>query len=195
MAKKSNSRGAALASQLRAQVAKAKPQTASVRLAIPEIAPDFVFEFEAKRIPIQSWLMSGFLPESMARMILSVRTPEAFERIEDDAAAAVDEMSVDEQIALIEFQKKVATEVCVSPKLVYRDATAEDEIDLRDPAFADIADKLIKALYAYAMGLSPAVPVATTTGEDTTVEAVETFPEKPEFPNAGKPGATVRPAA
>ena len=189
---RTNSRGAALAAQLRTQVAGLTVATQLVRLPIPEIEEGFVFEFEAKRIDINSLLMSGALPESMARTILEIRTPEAAERVADEARTAAEKMTVEEQLQLIEFQKRIAIEVCYEPKLVYRPVIAANEIDLREVPFAD---KLIRALYAYGMGLSPAVPVARTDGGETTVQAVEEFRGGAELSDTLAHGAPVRTAA
>ena len=192
MNRNSNPRNYALATQFRQQAAKIKPVTALVKLPIPSIADGFVFEFVARRIDIASMLMAGTLPESMARMILEIRTPDAVAKIEEEAQIEAEQMGAKEQLDLLQFQKKIALQVCVEPQLVFRDVVDPGEIDLRGIEFAD---KLIAALYGYAMGLSPAVPVVTTDGGETTVAAVETFPPKPEFSDAGADGAAVRQAA
>jgi hypothetical protein len=191
--KKYSSRGYALATQFRQQLAKVKPQTAIIKLAIPEIAVDFVFEFEAQRPNVQSMLVAGVLPESLARTILEINSPDAAAKVAEDAAEEVDRMSVEEQIRLFEFQRKIAIETCVNPKLVFRDVIDPNEIDLRTVPFAD---KLISALYRYGMtGLAPGVPVATMDGGETTVAAVETFPDGAELPNDRDDGQVVSQAA
>lgn len=189
---RTGSRGAALAANFRAAAAAIVVPTQIVRLPIPEIEEGFIFEFEARRIDINSLLMSGALPEAMARTILEIRTPEAAERIVDEARQEAERMTVEEQLQLIEFQKRIAVEVCHEPKLVYRPVCAANEIDLREVSFAD---KLIRALYAYAMGLSPAVPVATVDGGETTVAAVEEFRDGVKLSDARAAGAPVRATA
>ena len=186
------SRGAALAALLRGQVQAYEPPTATVRLPIPEISEEFIFEFEAQRIDIHSLLMSGVLPESLARTILEIRSPEAMDRALGEARREVERMTVQQQLDLVEFQRRIALEVCRAPRLVYRPVCAADEIDLREVPFAD---KLIRALYAYAMGLSPAVPVPTIDGGETTVTAVEEFRQGAELSDAGAAGAPVRAVA
>ncbi|TXH50669.1 MAG: hypothetical protein E6Q97_19970 [Desulfurellales bacterium] len=186
---RTNSRGAALAAQLRTQIHALPVATTLVRLPIPEIAEGFIFEFEARRVDINSLLMGGAIPESLARTILEIRTPEAAERVAEEARAEAERMPVEEQLQLIEFQKRIAIEVCHEPKLVYRPVCAANEIDLREVPFAD---KLIRALYGYAMGLSPAVPVARTDGGETTVDAVEEFLKDTEFLDDRAHGAPVR---
>ncbi len=192
MTDRTGSRGAALAANFRAAAAAVLVPTQFVRLPIPEIEAGFVFEFEARRIDINSLLMSGALPENMARTILEIRTPEAAERIVEEARKEAEKMTVEEQLSLIEFQKRIACEVCHEPKLVYRAVRAANEIDLREVPFAD---KLVRALYAYGMGLSPAVPVATVDGGETTVAAVEEFRDGAKLPHAGATGAAVRATA
>lgn len=182
-------KGGSLASQLMAQAAAHQSETAFVRLPIPDITPDFVFEFQARRVNIQSMLVAGVLPESLARMILEIRTPDAMAKIEEDAGLEAETMSAEDQFKVLEFQRRIAFEVCADPVLVLHEPAAKNEVDLRTIPFAD---KLVRALYSYAMGLSVGVPVATTEGGETTVEAVETFHQVPELPHAHTDGASVR---
>lgn len=182
-------KGGSLASQLMAQAAAHQSETAFVRLPIPEIAPDFVFEFQARRVSIQSMLVAAILPESLAKMILEIRTPDAVAKIEEDASLEAESMSTEDQFKILEFQRTIACEVCADPVLVIHEPKQKNEVDLRTIPFAD---KLVKALYSYAMGLSPAVPVPTTEGGETTVEAVETFHQVPELPDPRTDGASVR---
>lgn len=169
-------KGAAMAAQFKAQAAKVIEATSvDVRLPIPAIAPDFVFEFVGRRIDFNSMLMAGELPESFARQILEAKRQElppdkdaALEKAMEKAMA----LSVEEKQENIEFQKTVAQRVCLSPRLVFREAVDDDEIDLRGVPFSG---DLIIALFEWAMDLSPEVPVKLVDGEETTVKAVENF--------------------
>lgn len=183
----SKSKAALLAAQFREQTEKAFEQNwrKEVSLPIPAIAPDFVFTFIAQRVDITSLLYNGQLPETFAKQILASRKEATRE---DLAEEFLDEASAEEKQASLDFQVRIAQEVCFAPKLVFRDPESEEEIDLRTLPFSG---NLIIALFNYAMGLSPDVPVATLDGGETTVKAVETFPDGlsgGELPGAGSDG-------
>lgn len=179
-------RAAALAAQFRRNLSQVAPKTATVRLPIPDIAPDFVFEFVAKRVDIESMLYAGMLPERLALTLMAQR-----DEAGGDAEATAARMTAQEQLAMLDFQRRIACEVCVEPRLVFRAPENDGEIDLREIPYAG---NLIVALFTYAMNLSPDVPVATATGE-TTVEAVESFRDEPALHDAGDNGKAVRPAS
>lgn len=168
--KQNGNRAAALAAQFKKQAKAITSQTVEVKLPVPEIAPDFVFEFIGRRVDIMSMLYSGVLPESLARTLLEKRRAAGLS--DDSAVEIAEEMSAEEQLAILDFQRKIACEVCVAPKLVFRDTVSAEEIDLRD---WEHAGKLIVALFNYAMKLSPDVPVATTDGGAEPLKAVESF--------------------
>ena len=175
-----NSRGIRYAAQFKKRIAAVAPPTTIVHLPIPSIAPDFVFEFEARRVSIESMLYSGALPEKLALTLIG-----------HQETSAPAELSGAEQLQILEFQRRIACEVCVSPRLVFRDATSDDEVDLRDVPYSG---NIIVALFQYAMNLSPDVPVATQSGE-TTVDAVERFRQQSALPDDGDHGAPVRSSA
>lgn len=168
--KQNGNRAAALAAQFKKQTKAIATQTIEVKLPIPEIAPDFVFEFIGRRVDIMSMLYSGVLPESLARTLLEKR--QAAGLSDDNAVEIAEGMSANEQLAILDFQRKIACEVCVAPKLVFREAASAEEIDLRE---WEHAGKLIVALFNYAMQLSPDVPVATTDGGAEPLKAVQSF--------------------
>lgn len=185
-----NEKAAALAAQFRTQTDKAIAEqwTREVSLPIPSIAPDFVFQFVARRIDATSMLYAGELPEHFTRLILGDA---------DDVGDAAEprRVSAEEKRAALEFQVKIAQEVCMAPKLVFGDPKDETEIDLRQLPFSG---NLILALFNYAMNLSPDVPVKTTEGGSTSLAAVETFPagtRGAQLPGAGDVGANVGPIA
>lgn len=189
----SKSRAAELAAQFKQQTEKAFEQNwrKEVKLPIPSIAPDFVFEFIAQRVDITSLLYNGQLPENFAKQILANRKEATRDEI---AQEFLDEASAEEKKASLDFQVKIAQEVCFAPKLVLREPQSDEEIDLRTLPFSG---NLIIALFNYAMGLSPDVPVATTDGGQTSLKAVETFPDGvpgSELPGAGGDGAESRPS-
>lgn len=174
-------RAAALAAQFKAQAEKyQEAATAEVSLPIPSIAPDFVFHFVGRRVDMNSLLIAGELPESMARKILDAKREDLSADKEEQLQRALDEaaqLTLEEKQANIEFQKRIALKVCLEPKLVFHEPKDETEIDLRDVPYAG---ELIVALFSWAMELSPGVPVATTEGKETTVDAVENFsPQSP----------------
>lgn len=170
--KQNGNRAAALAAQFKKQTKAIATQTIEVKLSIPEIAPDFVFEFVARRVDIMSMLYSGVLPESLARTLLEKRQAAGLANIDESAVEIAEGMSANEQLAILDFQRKIACEVCVAPKLVFREAASAEEIDLRE---WEHAGKLIVALFNYAMQLSPDVPVATTDGGAEPLKAVQSF--------------------
>jgi hypothetical protein len=194
----SRNRAAQLAAQFKQQTEKAFEQNwrKEVSMPIPTIAPGFVFTFIAQRVDITSLLYNGQLPETFAKQILANRREASREEIAEDF---LNEASAEEKKASLDFQVKIAQEVCYAPKLVFHDPENEEEIDLRKLPFSG---NLIIALFNYAMGLSPDVPVATTDGGQTSLKAVETFPEglqRGELPGAGpdspEPGAGRKRAA
>lgn len=167
------SRAANLAAQFRTQATAVveKDWRALVDLPIPTIAKDFVFRFVAQRVDFTSMLYGGLLPESFARSILDRRERAQNNKdFEDDFEKNAD---YEEKKGALEFQLKIAQLVCCEPKLVMRPAENEEEYDISDLPFSG---DLIVALFNYAMGASPGVPVETTKGE-TTLKAVETFRE------------------
>lgn len=170
-------RAAALAAQFKSQAAKIEETaTAEVRLPIPSVASDFVFEFIGRRIDLNSLLIAGQLPEAYARKLLGAKLDDMPADKEAQLQRAIEEanqMTADERKANLDFQRDVALKVCVAPRLVFREAQGDDEIDLREIPWSG---DLIAALFQWAMSLSPEVPVAQTDGEETTVAAVETFP-------------------
>lgn len=164
-------RGASLAAKLRSQVDKVTEAKwrAAVRLPIPAIGPDFVFEFVAQRIDFTSMLYAGLLPDAFARAILGSR--ERAQSEQDVADEFMNNASHEEKLGSLEWQLKIAQEVCFEPRLVMRDVQSDSEFDLRTMPFSG---DLIIALFNYAMGLSPEIPVQTEGGQ-TTLHDVETF--------------------
>lgn len=189
----SKARAAALAAQFRSQSQKvlAENWTKEVALPVPSVAPDFVFTFIAQRVDLTSLLYGGQLPETFAKQILANRREQTQEEVAEEF---LDDSTAEQKQAALDFQVKIAQEVCLAPKLVFREPQSDEEIDLRSLPFSG---NLIIALFNYAMGLSPDVPVALTNGGETTVKAVETFPDgapRVEFSDAGQDGAGSGPA-
>lgn len=170
MSKQNGSRAKELAAQFKQGARKAVDETwtKQVRLPIPSIAPDFVFEFVAKRVDLATMMYAGQLPDFFSRQIL-LRRQDA-----SDVAAELQEESLEEKKASLDLMVKLALAVCAEPKLVLRDPVDDSEVDLREWPFSG---NIIEALFRYAMGLSPDVPVEMTDGGETTVKAVETFPD------------------
>jgi hypothetical protein len=186
MSKPNGTRAMALAQQFKQQTARVieEKYRVEVKLPIPSIAPDFVFEFVAQRVDVTSLLYNGQLPETFAKQILGARREarsedEITQEFLDDATAA-------EKQAALDFQIKIAQEVCYAPKLVFREPVNDEEIDVRTLPFSG---NLIIALFNYAMGLSPDVPVGLTDGTTTTVEAVSNFPDGAQGPQSARAGA------
>lgn len=167
-------RAAALAAQFKQQSQKALAEqwTAEVNLPIPSIAPDFVFTFVAQRIDITSLLYAGELPEAFTKIVFGDRKEKKSR--EELAEEFLDENSAEEKKASLQFQIEIAQQVCREPKLVFADPQDDTEVDLRKLPFSG---NLIIALFNYAMGLSPDVPVKTLDGGATTLRAVEKFPD------------------
>jgi hypothetical protein len=220
----SKSRGAAMAAQFKTNAAKVVEENweRPARIHIPAIAPDFYFEFIARRVDITSLLYSGELPESFSNQVLRANVaPGDREAAQERAEEMQAQMTPEDRKASLDFQVKLAKQVCVAPRLMFVDAeraelekkereltaavnkvrdddpmrhalmievgdvmarrtrfemlaAADDTLDLSDVPFSG---DLIIALFNYAMGLSPDVPVATTDGGQTTLQAVETFPD------------------
>lgn len=229
-----------MAAQFRSNAVKVteKVWERPARIHIPAIAPDFFFEFIARRIDITSLLYSGELPESFSNQVLARSNKQLSEdekaRLEAEYA---ENQTAEDKAASIAFQVKLAKQVCAAPRLMFVAAEraeyekkhhgimavaakVADDDPLRNDLLMQIADlsarrasfenlaadegtldlsdipfsgDLIIALFNYAMGLSPDVPVPTTDGGETTIKAVETFPDGipgAEPVNAGANGAT-----
>lgn len=220
----STSRGAAMAAQFKANASKVVSENweRPARIHIPTIAPDFYFEFIARRIDITSLLYSGELPESFSNQVLRANVaPGDRAAAEERAAEMQEQMTPEDRKASLDFQVKLAKQVCVAPRLMFvaaeraelekktnevkaiflksaeddpirndlmieiaeisrqraifeQLAGSDDTLDLTDIPFSG---DLIIALFNYAMGLSPDVPVRTTDGGVTDLKAVETFPD------------------
>jgi hypothetical protein len=179
MSKIQKSRAAALAAQFKDNANRALKETwtREVKLPIPSIAPDFVFEFVAQRVDITSLLYNGQLPETFAKQLLEARSDGSREQVEREF---IDNATAEEKKASLDFQIKIAQEVCREPKLVFHDPTSDEEIDLRTLPFSG---NLIIALFNYAMGLSPDVPVETEGGAQP-LKAVESFRDGAALPDA-----------
>lgn len=179
-------RGADLAAQFRKQTAVARKE---VDLPIPGIpgSPDFRFRCILRRIDVLTLIRHSVLPDRMKRTILGLKSEEQVADLQTAADAAarerVAEMTIDDLEAIRAFQREVAQKTCLAPKIVYEDSDDAAAINL-SPEECEFGHQIVEALYNYAMGLSPDVPVATMDGGETTVAAVEEFPQ-------GVPGGAV----
>jgi len=179
-------RATTLADQFNQKVAdRRKP----VDLPIPAIAPDFVFTFVPKRIDVLRTVYKGGLPEHLINQILGKNQPEKLAEVkamaEEVAAAEVERMTMGDQLAMMDFMRQVAAEVCLEPRIVYEATDDPGAVNLSDSGFVD---EIVNALYGYAMGLSPDVPVKTEKGEVNLAE-VETFRSDPALSDTGHNGA------
>ena len=141
-------------------VAPAAPITAEITLA--------GFTFLGKRPPLKLWISSGRLPQGFVRQVMEVK-----EGLRDEVD--VDSLSTSDQMLLVDFQRRVILESVVDPKIVDGLAQNDDEVSLIDllEVFPDIINEFVN----WAVRGCPGIPVQTTDGEGTSVEALETFSE------------------
>lgn len=130
------------------------------------------FRFIGRRIPLQSWIRAGKLPQAILRQIFSN---------EGDIEIIPTELSADEVIQSIEFQRECVCTAVVEPKIVAHDQPlADDEI-----GYADLClqmPELVEAIISWAIAGSPGVPVKTKEGE-VSVDTLARFQQK-------RPGGT-----
>lgn len=152
---------------------RATDETAHIFLPVPDLRPDFTFECEVRRLSLEDMMMSGLLPENLCLAFLSNNEKQA------DRAAMASRLTPQETVQGLAIYRKVASLVCVNPRLVYSELPGPGEI-----AIYTLRKEILMALYYYAIGLSVDVPVATVTPDglpsSTTVGAVETFPAEPQ---------------
>ena len=133
--------------------------TALVEIQINAIRPGFKFKFLARRLDLLSFLYNGSLPEVLAAELMAA-TPEQSERMAEMLTldqARREKLSGMDQAKLINFQRMLAKQVCVSPKLVEGPALEPGQVSLDTLPFAG---HIILALFNYALMLSPGVPIA-----------------------------------
>jgi len=135
---------------------------------------------EVCRPDISVWLASGALPQTFVDRLLRIEpyntTAEA--RAADESLQ--DEIANDPQKTrqLLIFQRETVKAALVRPRIVFG-AKGDDEIEP-----SAIPPRDFRFIYDHALAGSPAVPIRTEESE-TTVEAVETFPVKPELSGDG----------
>ncbi|MCW5967580.1 MAG: hypothetical protein KIT57_03640 [Blastocatellales bacterium] len=143
--------------------------TAEVSLPVPELGPDFRFVFLARRVNLSQMIVAGSLPERMALPLLEAAR---------SGSAQVDPeqiwlgLSAEDQLRVLEFQRRTAAAVCAAPKLVESWEPREGEVSI-----FRLPPAIIKALYQHAMGLSPSIPVRLADGSEASIEQIESFRE------------------
>ena len=187
-----------LKEKLEAQLRETKSAFKAVDLPIPDIAPDFKFSFLARRIDVITILYSGDagLPEHLVADILGLKEPEKLAKLREEATKVAEEsaqkMDLGDRIAMMKFQRFVAQQVCVAPKIVYGPTTDPESIDLVGTGFVN---EFVTALYTYAMKGSPDIPVELENGQEVGLDQVKTFPDVPPLQNDLQNGDAVRSTA
>lgn len=190
MSKPNGTRGRELAAIFKNQLAECR---AEIDLPVEGVPgqPDFKFRCVLRRLDFFTLIKNAKLPEHLARELMGASSAETLARAEEEAMKQARQMSIDDIRALNDFMADVAMKTCVEPRLVWNEPEAEDSIDL---ATCEIGPQLVQALYFYAMNLSPDVAVRLTNGTEAPLDAVATFRDGAELPNAGPDGAEQRPA-
>lgn len=181
--------------------ARFKQQQTAIRkevdLPIPGIpgTPDFKFRCILRRVDILTLIKGAQLPDRLKHSLLGLKPAETVANIKEEAKKAAQEKVREMTMADIEqinvFQRQVAQKTCIAPKIVFEDTDDPEAINL-NPEVCEIGPQIVEALYAYGMNLSPDVPIALVDGGETTVKAVETFPDSApgrELPGTGHDGA------
>lgn len=83
----------------------------------------------------------------------------------------IEEMTDDEAAKVYAFARTVVIETVANPKLVTRSLKEGDITP------DDLPNQDFWFLFTWAIRAAPGIPVKLSEGEETTVEAVETFPE------------------
>lgn len=177
---------ATLAAQFQKQASFARKE---VDLPIPGIPnmPEFKFRCVLRRIDALTLVRKSVLPDALKRMILGLKPEKDVADIkaaaEEAARSRVEQMTIEDLEAIREFQREVAQKTCIAPKIAYSPTDDPGTINLASDE-CEFGHQIVEALYNYAMGLSPAVPVPMVDGGETTVAAVEEFSDS-------SPGRTV----
>lgn len=126
------------------------------------------FRFIGRRVPLQSWIRAGKLPQGILRQIFSDE--------KKDIEISPAELSADELIQSIEFQRDCVCTAVVEPKIVAHDGPlAEDEIRYADLCVQ--SPELVEAVLSWALAGSPNIPVKTEEGE-VSVDALARFQQE-----------------
>lgn len=171
--------GTALATQFKTKAAAARKV---VDLPIPGIPgdPNFKFTCILRRIDVLTLIKGSALPDRLKHTLLGLKPAEVVDDIKAKAEEITKErigaMTIEDIEAIQAFQRTVAVKTCLAPKIVFEPTDDPEAINL-DPDECEFGPQIVEALYNYGMNLSPDVPVATTDGGETTVKAVETFPD------------------
>lgn len=156
-----------LIAQLNQLEATQLESTAEVSLPVPELGDDFIFQFKARRVDLSQMVLSGMIPESIAKPLLEAAN-NGGGKIDPERMWA--KLSAGEQLRVLAFQREMAVAVCAEPRLV----------ESREPGAGEVSvyrlpTPIITELFRYAMGLSPDVPVAMADGKEASVEQIESF--------------------
>jgi len=193
-----NKRAKELAAQFKTKATAARK---AIELPVPMVTdPDFTFPCVVRRVDVVAFVTApnAGLPEQFANQLLGIkpgRIDELKAKAEEVAAEQTQSMTLDDLKAIQDFQRRIAQQTCLEPRIVFEATDDEGAIDLSSPDFAHCANEIVTALYNYGMNMSPDVPVRIAGGAETTLKAVESFREIPKPVDAGNDGAELQPAA
>lgn len=179
-----------LANQLLADLTEIQQQetpTAEVEIQIDAIRPGFKFKFVARRLDLLTFLYNGSLPEVLAAELMAA-TAEQSDRLAEILTLSEnrrEKLTGLDQAKLMNFQRMLAVQVCVAPKLVEGPALNAGEVSLATLPFAG---HIVVALFHYALMLSPGVPVPVEGEKEVDLQQVKNFPSDPALSNAGPDG-------
>lgn len=193
-----NKRAKELAAQFKT---KAQVARKAIELPVPLATDsDFTFPCVVRRVDVVAFVTApnAGLPEQFANQLLGIkpgRMDDLKAKAEEIAAEQSQSMSLDDLKAIQDFQRRIAQQTCLEPRIVFEPTDDEGAIDLSSPDFAHCANEIVTALYNYGMSMSPDVPVRIAGGAETTLKAVESFREVAKPVDAGNDGAELQPAA
>jgi hypothetical protein len=122
------------------------------------------FKFIGRRLPLKEWIRAGRLPAGLLRQMLAGQEPET--------GAEAAELSPDEIVGSIHFQRDAVMFAVAEPRIVAHEHPAEDEISYAD--LCTNSPELVNAILQWIFAGCPGVPVAMKEGS-VSVDALHQF--------------------
>lgn len=121
------------------------------------------FRVKLQRVPLESYLLSGKLPQALTSKLAATY------QAESAGQKAEVSLTLEETMQALEFMRSIVRTAVVYPKIV-EGGTGEHEIDP-----SEIPAEDFQAIFAWCMAGCPDIPVLLASGKETTVEAVSNF--------------------
>lgn len=132
--------------------------------------------FTVTRPPLQLWLTSGKLPQSLVKAMVK-------------SGGMPSDLSADDTVAAMIFMRDAVVHACVEPRLVGDDVVPDDETELR---VSELDPEDFQFLSEWVFDGSPGVPVATKGGEVAHGDLIKFRQKQPgRVADAGADGSSV----